>query len=56
MRYFIGGRPIKRAITAVFPLAGLKYVEVHRGYDYRNQIGQFESKKRYKLHLAITGF
>ena len=34
MRYFIGRRPIKRAITAVFPLAGLKYVEVHRGYDY----------------------
>jgi len=56
MILFIGRRPIKRAITAVFPLAGLKYVEVHRGYYYWNQIGQFESKKRCKLHLQLQVF
>ncbi len=56
MIYFMGRRPIKRAITAVFPLAGLKYVEVHRDYDYWNQIGQFESKKHCKLHLQLQVF
>jgi len=56
MILFMGRRPIKRVISAVFPLAGLKYVEVHRDYYYWNQIGQFESKKRYKLHLATAGF
>jgi len=44
MRYFIGRRSIKRAVTAVFPLAGLKYVEDNRDYDYWDQNGQFEYK------------
>ena len=56
MRYFIGRRPIKRAITAVFPLAGLKYVDGDRDYDYWDQIGQFESKKCCELHLQLQVF
>ena len=56
MRYFIGRRPIKRAVTAVFPLAGLKYVEGDRDYDYWDQNGQFESNKRCKLHLQLQVF
>jgi hypothetical protein len=56
MRYFIGRRPIKRAVTAVFRLAGIKYVEVHRDNDYWTQIGQFESKKCCELHLQLQVF